>query len=160
MDWWLTQVGRVPIGPVSAELLLKGIRAGEVPNDVLVCEVGGTEWRKVTDVAPFGAAFAERRKARRFDPESERTVLDPQSFPPSAPPPEMATIPAPAAEVGAKGAAARHRTVRAAPMRADELSSVEDAEDDKTVVDAFPPLPSEPPQDAEPLGPWKPKRLA
>lgn len=160
MDWWLTQAGRVPIGPVSTELLLKGIRAGEVPNDILICEVGGTEWRKITHVAPFGAAFADRKKARRFDPESERTVLDPQSFPPSEPPPEMATIPVPAPEEGANHVTARHRTVRAVPTRVDGLSRVEDAEDDKTVVDAFPPLPSEPPQDAEPLGPWKPRRPA
>ena len=65
MDWWLTQMGRIPIGPVSTELLLKGIRAGEVPNDVLVCEVGGRQWRKVTDIAPFGTAFAERLQRQK-----------------------------------------------------------------------------------------------
>lgn len=117
MDWWLTQVGRVPIGPVSTELLLKGIRAEEVPKDVLICEVDGAEWRTVTDVAPFGAAFADRKRARRFDPESERTVLDPQSFSPFEP-----------------------------PHRVEELRLIEDADDEKTIVDAFPPLPSEPPK--------------
>lgn len=149
MDWWLTQEGRVPIGPISAELLLRGIHAGEVPNDVLICEVGGTEWRKVTDVAPFGAAFADRRKARRFDPASERTVLDPQSFPPSEPP-EMPTIPVPAPEEDTTRSTPLHEIVRGQSMRVGELRRVEDADDDKTVVDALPPLPSEWPKDPSP----------
>jgi hypothetical protein len=155
MDWWLTQMGRVPIGPVSTELLLKGIRAGEVPNDVLVCEVGGRQWRKVTDVAPFGTALTERGRGRRFDPQSERTVLDPQSFPPSEPaPPRQDTIPVRRAEESA----AAHRLLPVEPVRSDQLRRADDVDDEKTIVDAFPLLPSEPPKDAESERPRKGRR--
>jgi len=150
MDWWLTQAGRVPIGPVSTELLLKGIRAGEVPDDVLVCEVGGKQWRKVTNVAPFGKALAERTGRRRFDPEGEHTVLDPHSFPPSEPaPPRQDTIPVPVAGEFATHAIATHRSSRAESLRADQLRRAGDFDDEKTIVDAFPLLPSGPVQDAE-----------
>jgi hypothetical protein len=155
MDWWLTQAGRVPIGPVSTELLLKGIGAGKVPGDVLVCEVGGTQWRRVSDVTPFRAALTERSSKRRFDPESERTVLDPRSFPPSEPAPRPETIPVPRAKTPATRAPATHRPLRPEPSSAAGVHRVEDTdEDDKTIVDAFPPLPSEPPS----LPPWKRKR--
>jgi hypothetical protein len=48
--------------------------------------------------------------------------------------------------------------LRAQQVRADELRRVEDVDDDKTIVDAFPLLPSEPPKDAKPDTPPKPKR--
>ena len=158
MNWWLTQAGRVPIGPVSTELLLKGIGAGKVPGDVLVCEVGGTEWRRVSDVAPFRIALTERSRKRRFDPESERRVLDPRSFPPSEPAPRPDTIRVPSAKVPATQASATHRPLPPARGNADQLHRIEDADDDKTIVDAFPPLPSEPPREAESLPPWRPRR--
>ena len=63
---------RVPVGPVSTELLLQGIGAGNVPKDALVCEVSGTSWKWIGDIAPFSTALDEHQR-RRFDPENELT---------------------------------------------------------------------------------------
>ena len=76
MDWWVTQAGRVPVGPVSTDLVLRGIEANRVPNDALVCEIGGTAWKVIGEVEPFAAALAQRHTSGRFDPHSEQTVID------------------------------------------------------------------------------------
>lgn len=77
MDWWVTEGGREPIGPVTTELLLKGIHAGKVPAESLVCEVGGQAWRSLTEVEPFAAAVAQMgRPPRRLDDSIERTLVD------------------------------------------------------------------------------------
>lgn len=60
MDWWVTAPDRKPLGPVTTELLVRGIGSGKVPQDALVCEVGGTSWRSLADVAVFAAALMER----------------------------------------------------------------------------------------------------
>ena len=100
-QWWLMGRDRVPIGPVTTELVLRGIQAGKVPSDVLACEVGATAWRSVRSVARFAPAFAKLRidgptlvdltlstdnmddpptltnaKLRPFDDLEERTVAD------------------------------------------------------------------------------------
>jgi len=77
MDWWVTQSGQDPVGPVTTELLLKGIDAGKVPIEALVCEVGGQSWRALGEVAPFADAVARQSRARRFD-HAERTMVDPE----------------------------------------------------------------------------------
>jgi hypothetical protein len=105
MDWWLTRGDRKPIGPVSTELILKGIGAGMIPKDALVCEVGGTEWKLIQKTTPFSIALSapprgdseeERTLAdapsgeeslSRFDEVVERTVVDNRPPPSSIPPP-------------------------------------------------------------------------
>lgn len=59
MEWWVTRGGQKPIGPVSTELLLQGIRARMVPGDSLVCEVGGTHWKSIDGVPALSAAVGE-----------------------------------------------------------------------------------------------------
>jgi hypothetical protein len=82
MNWWVTRKGKQPIGPVSTELVLKGIVAGKVPRDVLVCEVGGADWKPITVVSPFAAALAQHHGRDRalapdqFDEATEHTVVD------------------------------------------------------------------------------------
>ena len=60
-QWWLLGRDRVPVGPVTTELVLKGIQAGRVPSDALACEVGASAWRSVRSVARFAPAFAKLR---------------------------------------------------------------------------------------------------
>jgi hypothetical protein len=71
MNWWITTTDRIPLGPVSAELLLEGIEAGRVTPDALVCEVGGTTWKSIGDIGLFAAALARLERARRFAPDLE-----------------------------------------------------------------------------------------
>jgi EAL domain-containing protein (putative c-di-GMP-specific phosphodiesterase class I) len=40
--------------------VLQGIGAGKVPKDALVCEVGGTTWTWIGEVAAFGVALDAR----------------------------------------------------------------------------------------------------
>lgn len=60
-QWWLMGRDRVPIGPVSTELVIQGIRAGKVPSETLACEVGGTAWRSIRGVQRFASSFAKLR---------------------------------------------------------------------------------------------------
>ena len=111
MEWWVTTGDRAPIGPVSTELLLRGLDAGEVPKDALVCEVGGTTWKMIGSVPEFHHAFGRHRARptlehttspdafegtgpsksappplQRFGDETDRTIVEPPPFPPSEPP--------------------------------------------------------------------------
>ena len=60
-QWWLMGRDRVPIGPVTTELVIQGIRAGKVPSETLACEVGGTAWRSIRGVQLFTSSFAKLR---------------------------------------------------------------------------------------------------
>src|ERR1700733_11726069 len=60
-QWWLMGRDRVPLGPVTTELVIQGIKAGKVPSDALACEVGGNAWRSIRTVARFATAFARLR---------------------------------------------------------------------------------------------------
>jgi hypothetical protein len=146
MDWWLTQVGGVPVGPASTELVLKGIEAGKVPMNTLVCEVGGSRWKSLRDVPDFARAL-RTGKHSRFDPKGERTVLDPEFFPTSRPPPprRFDSVPVSRYDDGSDRTVAERPKE---PARQDERRQLHevDEEDEKTIVDTFPPIPSEPPR--------------
>lgn len=125
MDWWVTKGDRRPVGPVSTELLLRGIGARKVPKDAMVCEVGGSSWRWIAEVAPFSAAFDERQSRRRMDSFEDRTLADPPTSE------EFLTDFEDTSE---------HTTVDASPLRSSEpparpwLERFDDAEE-KTIVD-------------------------
>ena len=40
------------VGPVTLDQLRRGVEAGKVPSDVVVCPVGGTEWKPIGEVLP------------------------------------------------------------------------------------------------------------
>ena len=65
---WYVSVDGKAIGPVSTELLIRGIEQGRVPVDALVCAAGEAEWQDVTRVPPFSY---ELFGAERPAPESE-----------------------------------------------------------------------------------------
>jgi hypothetical protein len=56
-DWKVRIPGRHAIGPVSTELLVRGIKAGRVPLDAEVCEVDGTAWQPLGGVDEFFEAM-------------------------------------------------------------------------------------------------------
>lgn len=72
--WWIAQKGNDPVGPVTADLLLRGIEAGKVPADTLICRVGDKEWSHIAEVPPFASALAALGTGAN-DPE-EVTVVD------------------------------------------------------------------------------------
>jgi hypothetical protein len=87
MQWWVTTGDRKPIGPVSTELLLQGIAAGEVPKDAFVCEVGGTSWNMIGSIPEFRDAFARHPTRQNFEPATTLGVFDESTASPSVPPP-------------------------------------------------------------------------
>jgi hypothetical protein len=138
MEWWIVSADRRPLGPITTELLLEGIGAGRVPTDVLVCEVGGTRWKSIGDVAVFAAALSQPKP--RFSGDGE--------------------IDAWASRRNECGASARdglgtfddtlERTIiESSPLLGSEppialLHDFDDG-DEKTIVDRVPLRPSEPP---------------
>jgi hypothetical protein len=129
MEWWVTKGNQVPVGPVSTELLLRGIGAGAVPADALVCRVGGTKWTWIGEMPPFSVAITRMR--RPLDSGDEVTAAEPPTresipgFDDMSEPTTQTTIELP-----------RHW-----------FESMSDGEE-RTIVDLLPPRPSEPPTDA------------
>ena len=56
-DWKVRIPGRHAIGPVSTELLVRGIRGGRVPLDAEICELGGGAWQPLSSVDEFFEAM-------------------------------------------------------------------------------------------------------
>jgi hypothetical protein len=56
-DWKVRIPGRHAIGPVSTELLVRGIAAGRVPLDAEVSEVGRDAWQPLSSVDEFFEAM-------------------------------------------------------------------------------------------------------
>ena len=118
-NWWVTNGERDPIGPVSTELLVEGIKAGKVPAQVWVCLVGETSWRKLTDLPEFLAAVtnASKKRSRRAPAmDAESTIIDQEPLPES----ENYALP-----------------LRAALPRPQYDSG--EFDDEKTIVDSTPP---------------------
>ncbi|MBI2393635.1 MAG: hypothetical protein HYV09_28915 [Deltaproteobacteria bacterium] len=57
--WYLTRSGGDTIGPVETTLVERGIVAGKVPLDSLVCEVGEDYWVALKDAETFAGAIHE-----------------------------------------------------------------------------------------------------
>ena len=140
-QWWVTQGGQEPVGPVSTELVVRGLAAGRVPLDSYVCEVGGSAWKPVRDVRDFTEAVAiaaalkveERPSGRatlpRFDASDDRTMVDVEPMVPSDP-----------------------RNTDRAPSRSSRvppLARFEGNDELRTVTDVTPPLSSDPSTEKE-----------
>lgn len=76
-EWYVCVVGGEPVGPVSAELLIRGIESGKVPHDALVCQTGEKEWHELFSVPslaaalPGPAAFRGSDAAARYSTKSK-----------------------------------------------------------------------------------------
>jgi len=50
-EWWVGRRGADPVGPVSTDTLVRGVKEKKVPPSALVCRVGGQQWQHITQVA-------------------------------------------------------------------------------------------------------------
>lgn len=57
--WYVRAEGNKVSGPVSEELVVRGILAGKVPVDAKVLAVGDEQWRSIAVVAQFGDAIRQ-----------------------------------------------------------------------------------------------------
>lgn len=58
-DWYVRHSGGGAIGPVAADLLVRGIAAGKVPIEAEVCEAGTDEWLPLEAIEEFQDALPE-----------------------------------------------------------------------------------------------------
>jgi hypothetical protein len=49
-EWWVSRQGTNPVGPVTTDTLVRGIRENKVPEDAVVCRVGEQYWQHVAQV--------------------------------------------------------------------------------------------------------------
>ena len=56
-EWWVSQGGGDPVGPMTTERILQSIRSGSFRSETFVIEVGGTDWRSIREVGRFASAF-------------------------------------------------------------------------------------------------------
>jgi hypothetical protein len=95
-EWWVRQGGSAPIGPVSTELVIRGIDAGKVSNEAEVCQVGGKEWLPIDMVSEFvGYTFDDEAATRVvdspwFESEAARSMRQPSAASARLPPPPPA----------------------------------------------------------------------
>jgi hypothetical protein len=57
-EWYVCTRESEPVGPVSSELVARGIIAGKVPRDALVARVGDSVWQRVLRVPEITDALA------------------------------------------------------------------------------------------------------
>jgi hypothetical protein len=59
VQWWFASQGTSE-GPLSTEQIEARIASGQVPLNSLVCQVGETRWKPISDVPEFAAKFPPR----------------------------------------------------------------------------------------------------
>jgi len=57
-QWYVTIAGSA-VGPVSTDLVLRGIKHRKIATEAYVCVVGASEWQALTDVPEFHGALKE-----------------------------------------------------------------------------------------------------
>jgi hypothetical protein len=57
-QWYVTIEGNA-VGPVSTDLVVRGIKHKKIATNAFVCVVGASEWQSLADVAEFHAALSE-----------------------------------------------------------------------------------------------------
>ncbi len=57
-QWYVTIEGNA-VGPVSTDLVVRGIKHKKIATNAFVCVVGASEWQSLLDVAEFYDALAE-----------------------------------------------------------------------------------------------------
>lgn len=112
--WYVYDSAGQHVGPVTTDLLARGIAAGKVSREAHVGAVGTTSWHPVHQVPEVMHALQRAESMPPPPPQADSTMLMPSLVPPVAEP-AAATAPAaappapaaaPAAVAGADGAAA------------------------------------------------------
>ena len=57
--WYVTRPGGAIVGPVSTELVMRGLSEGRVPTDSLVCRSGTSSWVRIGSISVFADAVEE-----------------------------------------------------------------------------------------------------
>lgn len=65
-EWWVGRRGADPVGPVSTETLVRGVKEKKVPPNALVCRVGEQQWHHVAQVDELWD---------RINPDEARTAV-------------------------------------------------------------------------------------
>ena len=68
--YWVTRSKDEPAGPMTAEAIAESLRAGELPADVLVCQVGTSVWKPIEDMVEVAQAALE------LEPDTEQVPMD------------------------------------------------------------------------------------
>lgn len=63
--WYLLGESDEPVGPVTTDQILRGIRAGKVASTVKVAPTGGAQWVDIVDVPEFSAEFTDAARTTR-----------------------------------------------------------------------------------------------
>ncbi len=90
-EWLVRQSGAAPIGPVTTELLRRGIEAGKVGLGAEVCRVGTSDWLPLDMVDEFSDVAYDEEAATRV---TESPWFAEQSAP-KPPPPPPRSVPKP-----------------------------------------------------------------
>lgn len=80
--WFVSAGGRV-VGPVDTETLQRGIEAGRVPKDAMLCAIGEREWQTIDDTGIFADALFDVMETQWIAaPSSQRKVPSVKPPPP------------------------------------------------------------------------------
>ena len=78
---WLVRSDDNVVGPVSIELIERGIAAGKIPDDAEMAYAGGGEWQRVLDIFPPCDDTAPEPSPSLLPPVSVRYPEEPVSIP-------------------------------------------------------------------------------
>src|SRR5215471_11743762 len=63
-EWYVYQESGQHVGPVTVDLLARGINAGKVPRDAYAGVAGDSRWRPVLEIPEVAAALRALENAR------------------------------------------------------------------------------------------------
>ena len=108
--WYVYDSAGQHVGPVTTDLLARGIAAGKVSREAHVGAVGTASWHPVLQVPEVMHALQRAESAPPPPPQADTTMMMPSLVPvvaePAAPPAVASPAPAEAPAAAAEGAAA------------------------------------------------------
>ena len=146
-EWWVGRQGSNPVGPVTTETLIRGIKEKKVPEDALVCRVGEQEWQRVAQVDDLWEQIHPEQfltsvtKQPWFDEKVE-------SGPPASPLPEA---------IDAEDDATRIYSVPILPMRTIEAGASTPEKQSAGAAAVTPAVPHSKPTHSRPQPPTSPE---
>jgi hypothetical protein len=100
-EWnqWFVSVGERTVGPVSTDLVIRGIEHRKIPVEALVCVEGGSTWMSLGTIAVFHAAVVRSYPPPPPNSDDERYwLLKGFRFPKPAPLPTIEELGASASQ--------------------------------------------------------------
>src|SRR5215470_873432 len=78
-EWYVYQESGQHVGPVTVDLLARGITSGKVPRDAYAGLAGDSKWRPVLEIPEVTAALRRLEQLRPSSPERVATPAPPPS---------------------------------------------------------------------------------